>query len=195
MAEALTVTSNAESTIEADPLLIAINAYRDGLAAYDAAEENDFPLDSGEDDLYAALISGPDAVLTNWQSAATSSESALAAISLAERERAIFAESPVADAMEAAAIAYWKNAEGSQLNASSADEAQHASLADLSPDVLVRAPDAANYLKVSETTLARWRSAKRGPVYAKIGGNVAYTVSALRDYVSKSERKGTRPDK
>ncbi|QIJ42599.1 helix-turn-helix domain-containing protein [Rhizobium leguminosarum] len=124
-----------------------------------------------------------------------SHEAALAAISLAERERAIFASSPVADAMEAAAIGYWRDAGGSQLMASATDETQHVSLSDLSPDALVRAPDGANYLKVSETTLARWRSAKRGPVYAKIGGNVAYTVSALRDYVLKSERKGTRPDK
>ncbi|MBY3414855.1 helix-turn-helix domain-containing protein [Rhizobium laguerreae] len=97
--------------------------------------------------------------------------------------------------MEAAAIAYWKNAEGSPLNASAAEEVQHASLDVLPPDVLVRTRDAASYLKVSETTLARWRSAKRGPLYVKIGGNVAYTVSALRDYVLKSERKGTRSDK
>ncbi|WP_246655063.1 helix-turn-helix transcriptional regulator [Rhizobium laguerreae] len=194
MAEALIATS-ADLTIRMDPLLIAINAYRDGLAAYDAAEEDDFPLDGGEDNLYAALISGPDAVLTNWRSPATSHQTAIAAISLAERERATFVESPVADAMEAAAIAYWKNAEGSPLNASAAEEVQHASLDVLPPDVLVRTRDAASYLKVSETTLARWRSAKRGPLYVKIGGNVAYTVSALRDYVLKSERKGTRSDK
>ncbi|QIJ42598.1 hypothetical protein G7039_21690 [Rhizobium leguminosarum] len=42
MAAVLTVTPAAKMTIPADPLLIAINSYRDGLAAYDAAEENNF---------------------------------------------------------------------------------------------------------------------------------------------------------
>ncbi|MBX5153217.1 helix-turn-helix domain-containing protein [Rhizobium sp. NLR8a] len=56
-------------------------------------------------------------------------------------------------------------------------------------------PEAAAYLRVTEVTLARWRSTKRGPEYTKSGGRVLYRVSVLLDYLKKNERKGTRPDK
>jgi len=178
-----------------DPLLVAIKAYRDGLAAYDAVEEQNLPED-GDDDLFAATIEGPHDVLAKWRSPATSHDAALAAISLAEREKQISGGSLVADAMEAAAIGYWKTAGRSKSEPTAAVEAPaRFSLDNLSPDTLLRAPEVAAYLRVSESTLARWRCVKRGPVYGKTGGNVVYNVSDLLDYVTKSERKGSRPEK
>ncbi|NEI57475.1 helix-turn-helix domain-containing protein [Rhizobium leguminosarum] len=58
---------------------------------------------------------------------------------------------------------------------------------------MLLASEAAAYLRVSEVTLARWRSGKRGPIYVKTGGRVLYRVSSLLDYVAKGERQGTRP--
>ncbi|NKK72463.1 helix-turn-helix domain-containing protein [Rhizobium leguminosarum bv. viciae] len=188
------ITPPANKPTPVDPLITAINSYRDGLAGYNATPDN-LP-EGAEEDLFAALVLGPDAVLTNWRSPATSHEAALEAISLAEREKAIFKESPVADAMEAAAIGYWKNAGGSFAEPHAPiDAPAPVTLEDLSPDVCLTAPEAAAYLRISDVTLARWRSAKRGPIYSKAGGKVLYRVSALIDFVTKNERKGTRPDK
>ncbi|RFB87912.1 hypothetical protein B5K08_21785 [Rhizobium leguminosarum bv. trifolii] len=192
MAEVLTITSATKMAVPADPLLIAINAYRDGLAAYDASPE-DLP-EGTEEDLFAALVLSADAILTNWRSPATSHEAALEAISLAEREKALFETSPVADAMEAAAIGYWKNTGGSESFGAGKPNSR-LNLNDLSPDMCLTAPEAAAYLRISETTLARWRCTKRGPEHTKSGGRILYRVAVLLDHVKKNERKGTRPDR
>ncbi|XKM41097.1 helix-turn-helix domain-containing protein [Rhizobium ruizarguesonis] len=95
--------------------------------------------------------------------------------------------------MEAAAIGYWKNASGSFAEPHAPIDAPAlVSLEDLSPDMCLTAPEAAAYLRISDVTLARWRSGKRGPIYSKAGGKVLYRVSALIDFVAKNERKGTR---
>ncbi|WSG95352.1 hypothetical protein U8P76_23575 [Rhizobium johnstonii] len=90
MAEVLTVTSAAKMAIPADPLLIAINAYRDALDGYGKAIEgkDDWIGDSGCDALYEHLIGGPFAALANWGTPASSREVALAAIALADFEKA-----------------------------------------------------------------------------------------------------------
>ncbi|MFS2175629.1 helix-turn-helix domain-containing protein [Rhizobium pisi] len=197
MVNSNTIMSGASKANPADPLIIAINAYIDGVAAFNAVDEEDLP-DETFDDLAAAMFHGPEAVLRHWQTPARSHEAALAAISLAEREKAAFeGESPVADAMEAAAIGYWKNLGGSSAepHASTEVPAPIVVLKDLSPDTCLTAPEAAAYLRVAEVTLARWRSTKRGPEYTKSGGRVLYRVSALLNYVKKNERQGTRPDK
>jgi predicted DNA-binding transcriptional regulator AlpA len=177
-----------------DPLLTAIRAYRDGLELYGKAigGKDDWLDDDGE--LLAALVYKPGSVLEKWRAPASSHEVALAAISLAELEKADSKGSAISDAMEAAAIAYWKCA-GPSAAPIPADSAAPISLNDTAPDTLLRAQEAAAYLRVSLDTLARWRCTKRGPAFVKIGGNVAYRVSALRDFISSRERKGTRPQK
>jgi hypothetical protein len=97
------ITSAVNDSI--DPLIIAINNYRQGLTAYNTAVQMAEDADE-EDALHEALIAGPDFILTNWTTAATSREAAGAAILLAEREESVFAWSPVEDAMRAAANAY-----------------------------------------------------------------------------------------
>lgn len=172
----------------ADPVLIAINSYGDYLSAYNALPEN---ADDETVEASGEMLNAANDILAHWRSPATSHEAALAAISLAERERAIFAESPVADAMEAAAIGYWKNAGrlSAQPHIATCAPA-HVGLADLSPDTCLTAIEAAAYLRVSEATLARWRSTKRGPEYTKSGGRVLYRVSTLRNYLTRNERAG-----
>lgn len=177
----------------ANPLLIAINSYRDRLSAH-----NELPDSAGDETVEASgeLLNAANDILAQWRSPATSHEAALAAISLAEWEKAVFEESPIANAMEAVAIGYWKTASGSSAEPQARiKEPVHAGLKDLSPNMCLTAPEAAAYLRVTEVTLARWRSTRRGPEYTKSGGRVLYRVSVLLDYLKKNERKGTRPDK
>ncbi|MBX4858771.1 hypothetical protein HJA86_02015 [Rhizobium bangladeshense] len=101
-------TCGATMANPADPLIVAINTYRDGLAGYNATPD-DLP-EGAEDKLFATMVVGPDAVLTNWRNPATSHEAALAAIALADSEIDFFKESPVADAMYAAAMGFLRNA-------------------------------------------------------------------------------------
>ena len=58
-------------------------------------------------------------------------------------------------------------------------------------DRLLDEQEAANLLHISPRTLQRWRWAKVGPLYLKIGSRVRYTRSALEAYVRKSERPPT----
>ncbi|WP_025662600.1 helix-turn-helix domain-containing protein [Rhizobium sp. IBUN] len=194
MAGAVNATAIGGSSVPMDLLLLAIKAYDDGLAAYNAFENDDL-LDDGEADLFAATIEGPHDVLAKWRTPASTREAALAAVSLAEREKAIFGASAVADAMEMAAIAFLKNSAGAPSKPTAIEVPARIGLEGLAPDTLLTAPESAAYLRLSGSTLARWRSTKRGPAYAKIGGIVTYRVSALLDFVAKSERKGTRPEK
>ncbi|MBX4858770.1 helix-turn-helix domain-containing protein [Rhizobium bangladeshense] len=57
------------------------------------------------------------------------------------------------------------------------------------------APEVADRLRVSEVSLARWRSTGRGPAYIKSGGRVLYREADLQAYEEKNGRKRTRPEK
>ena len=46
------------------------------------------------------------------------------------------------------------------------------------------APEAANELGVSATTLTDWRAAARGPKYVKVGRRVLYRVGDLREFIA-----------
>lgn len=54
-----------------------------------------------------------------------------------------------------------------------------------SPDVqvvtspLMHSRDVAAYLKVSESTLSRWRSAGAGPPFIRLGGIARYRIDAV----------------
>ncbi|MBY5869335.1 hypothetical protein [Rhizobium leguminosarum] len=87
-----------------DPLMIAIETYRDGLAAYNAAPD-DLPEDAAEE-LYQRLVGAPYNVLANWRTPATSEETALAAMRLAGREIKEDPESAVAEAMYGAMLSF-----------------------------------------------------------------------------------------
>ncbi|WP_222352139.1 helix-turn-helix domain-containing protein [Rhizobium leguminosarum] len=192
------ITPTTNMTIPADPLLIAINAYRDALDGYGKAIEgkDDWIGDSGCDALYEDLICGPFAALANWGTPASSHEVALAAIALADFEKVDSAGSAVSDAMEAAATGFWKTAgEIKPTPDAVVLQALMIPLEGKHANVNLTAKEAADYLRVTEVTLARWRSTKLGPHYIKSGGKVLYRVSDLLDYVAKNERKGTRPDK
>lgn len=45
------------------------------------------------------------------------------------------------------------------------------------------AAEAAEYLRTSQRTLIRWRNARTGPAWAKVGGKVLYRRAALDDYL------------
>jgi len=52
----------------------------------------------------------------------------------------------------------------------------------LTPDQLVKRWQGT----VTKATLSNWRSAKRGPVFVKVGGRVLYRVSDIERYETKN---------
>jgi hypothetical protein len=54
-------------------------------------------------------------------------------------------------------------------------------------------PDAAKYLGVKPSTLADWRSAKRGPDYIKLGAAVRYRRSALDRFLDANTVRTNEP--
>ena len=56
----------------------------------------------------------------------------------------------------------------------------------------VRAPDAAKYVGLSVSTLAKLRMAGQGPTFAKLGRRVVvYRLDDLDDWLTRSRRKST----
>lgn len=169
-------------SIQASPLLVAIRAYRDLYAAHNA-----LPEDADEDTVGHSgdLLCEANDVLVNWNEPAPDHQTAREALRLAEREMATGTDSPVAHAMYKAASGLWKRAVPPEENTL-------ISFDGLAADTLVTPHEAAQYLRVSEATLGRWRSEQYGPIYVKLNGGVLYRVSALLAFVDKSERRGTR---
>lgn len=54
------------------------------------------------------------------------------------------------------------------------------------PGRLMTASDVADALRVSEGTLRNWRSARRGPRFAKVGGAVRYREEDLTDWIERN---------
>src|SRR5262245_21162699 len=59
------------------------------------------------------------------------------------------------------------------------------------PPRLLRTPDAARFLGVSNRTLEKHRTYGTGPVYRKIGGRVVYAVEDLQAWSLTGARKST----
>lgn len=51
------------------------------------------------------------------------------------------------------------------------------------PGRLMTASDVADALRVSEGTLRNWRSARRGPRFAKVGGSVHYRAEDVAAWI------------
>ena len=51
---------------------------------------------------------------------------------------------------------------------------------------VLTADDAANYLNVSEHTLANWRTKGRGLKFVKLGGIILYRVFDLNEFINDS---------
>ncbi|WP_294179731.1 AlpA family transcriptional regulator [uncultured Schumannella sp.] len=52
---------------------------------------------------------------------------------------------------------------------------------------LMHSRDIATYLKVSESTLSRWRSAGTGPPFIRLGGIARYRIDAVDAWLSELE--------
>jgi excisionase family DNA binding protein len=59
------------------------------------------------------------------------------------------------------------------------------------PEPLITEAEAANILRVSLTSLRRWRREGRGPVYRKLGRTVRYRPQDLADFVGSALRRET----
>lgn len=55
----------------------------------------------------------------------------------------------------------------------------------------LRTHQAADYLGISESTLAKWRVSGTGPVFGKLGRTVIYRRSDLDDWVQENIRRST----
>jgi hypothetical protein len=67
---------------------------------------------------------------------------------------------------------------------------------DLQEERLLRPPDAAQFLSVSENTLKWWRnSAHRGPSFVRVEGGIRYPVQALRRYLAARTVRAPKPRK
>ena len=55
------------------------------------------------------------------------------------------------------------------------------------PSPLLDSHEVAAYLKVSESTLSRWRSASQGPAFLKLGGIARYRLNAVNAWLASME--------
>jgi len=58
----------------------------------------------------------------------------------------------------------------------------------------LRAPEAAKYLGVSLSTLAKWRTLGNGPRYSKLGRTVVYRESELENFCANRSVNSTSED-
>ncbi|WP_192178826.1 hypothetical protein [Mesorhizobium amorphae] len=88
-----------------DPLLDAINAYRAGLADFNAYS----PEDDDAADAYADQSYGPPmTALGEWEAPATTRAGAMEALRLIAEENSLFVGSPLVEPLLAAALAYFE---------------------------------------------------------------------------------------
>jgi hypothetical protein len=59
------------------------------------------------------------------------------------------------------------------------------------PEPLVTEDEVARILRVSVTSLRRWRREGRGPIYRKLGRTVRYRSNDLSDFVASAGRVST----
>jgi predicted site-specific integrase-resolvase len=59
------------------------------------------------------------------------------------------------------------------------------------PEPLITEGEAANILRISLTSLRRWRREGRGPVFRKLGRAVRYRPNDVSDFVAASRRTST----
>ena len=68
-------------------------------------------------------------------------------------------------------------------NGTAHNQSQHSTFI----DPLISSPETARALGISPATLRKWRWAKRGPVYVRIGdgpnGRVMYAPAAIREWI------------
>lgn len=89
-----------------DPIIDAVQAYYDGIAAFEAVKEADFDLHGGEDALIAKTYSVPLDVLDEWDQPALTREGAIAALRFVVKEHGAFWHSEGTGGMVKAALAY-----------------------------------------------------------------------------------------
>lgn len=59
---------------------------------------------------------------------------------------------------------------------------------------LITPTEAADYLHISASTLARWRTYGGGPLYIKLGGRVFYRIFNLDEFIAKGIHAKTKGD-
>jgi hypothetical protein len=89
-----------------DPIIDAVNAYYDGIAAFEAVNEEDFDLHGGEDALIEKTYGAPLDALDDWDQPALTRDGAIAALRFAVKEHGAFWHSEGTGGMVKAALAY-----------------------------------------------------------------------------------------
>jgi hypothetical protein len=96
---------------------------------------------------------------------------------------------------------YWLHPQGSDLdngdmtrallNAPKPIRAERINVTTTTPEPLITEGEAAGILRVSLTSLRRWRRQGCGPVYRKLGRTVRYRPNDLSDFVASAGRIST----
>lgn len=95
-----------------DEIRFAISDFRNGCVAFGEIDEADWDARGGENAVVAATYGGPLAVLEGWTKPASTREGAIDALRLAKEENHAHADSRVAKAMVAAALAFFEGEAG-----------------------------------------------------------------------------------
>lgn len=90
----------------ADPIITAIRDYHNGVAAFNAINEEDWDLHAGEFAVIAKTYGAPLDVLEEWDAPAETIEGAIQALRFAAEEAEQFASSAAVPRMIAAALGY-----------------------------------------------------------------------------------------
>jgi hypothetical protein len=102
------VPTSAIAITAHDPLIDMLEAYREGMTAFSALKEDDWPLHGGEDAVIQKTYGAPLNALNEWDQPARTREGAIAALRFIAEETRNFWSSEGVPAMAMAALAYFE---------------------------------------------------------------------------------------
>ncbi|MBN9032821.1 MAG: hypothetical protein J0I23_23755 [Rhizobiales bacterium] len=91
-----------------DPLVDAIRAYKNGIAAFDAIKEDDWPLHGGEEAVIEKTYAKSLQALQSWHKPALTRQGAVEALRFAHTENKAHCSNPIIMAMLTAALTYFE---------------------------------------------------------------------------------------
>jgi hypothetical protein len=100
------VQTSVAASVAHDPVIDAVKAYRDGMAAFNALHEDDWSLHGGEDAVIHKTYGAPLEVLDEWDQPIMTREGAIAALRFVVDENAAYWASDGVGAMVKAALGY-----------------------------------------------------------------------------------------
>jgi hypothetical protein len=95
-----------------DPIITAVQAYRDGNAAFNAIKEAEYEAHGGEDAVIAKTYGAPMDALSDWDQPAKTRAGAIEALRLIQHENRMSSSVPFIDPLLTSALAYFEAERG-----------------------------------------------------------------------------------